>query len=65
MVPGDFYGDPIAQAPVEVGREWLKVLKLVLKIVVIMPVWQWSFCSRTGCQAVEQKAAAESQNNPH
>lgn len=44
MVPGDFYGDPMAQDPLEVGREWLKVLKLVLKIVVIMPMWQWSLC---------------------
>ena len=42
MVPGDFYGDLMAQAPLEVGKKWLKVLKLVLKIVVIMPMWQWS-----------------------
>lgn len=44
MVPGDFYGHPMAQAPLEVGKRWLKVLKLVLKIVVIKPMWPWSLC---------------------
>ena len=41
MAPGDFHGQPTAQLSPEVGRQSLRVRKLVLKIGVIKPRWQW------------------------
>lgn len=57
----------MAQAPLGVGREWLEVLKLFLKIVVIMLMWQWSLCElfqkRMPSSGVESSSG--SQNKHH
>lgn len=67
MVAGDFYEDPMAQAPLEVGRKRLKVSKLVLKIVVIMPMWQWSLCwlFQNGMPSSGEESSSGSQNKLH
>ena len=41
MAPGDCRGQPGAQLSPEVGRQSLRLLKLVLKIGVIKSKWQW------------------------
>lgn len=47
IAPGDFYGQPTSWTAPEVGRQWLRVLKLALKGVVIriLPMLEWSLVS--------------------